>query len=113
MNQQALTALRGSIAHWENNLAAKSPAEVSTRWRDCPLCVSFIERDEDWGSGCRSCPVYAFTGEQYCHETPFEAAENALENWSEDMPGSEADWQAAAQAELDFLKSLLPSEAKS
>ena len=86
-----LTALKESIRRWEKMAAAG----IFTSG-ECALCNRFNEFDE--GDLCRrpdgeACPVMARTGEALCYGTPF----------MEDSDG----WIGR---ELDFLKSLLPTE---
>ena len=109
----SLTALRGSIKHWEENLAAKEPKEASTRAQDCPLCQIFLLAPKDYSrprvvSQCEyGCPVWEFTGETGCQGTPYEKADDTLCDWRNGEATID-DWREAAKAELDFLKSLLP-----
>jgi hypothetical protein len=104
MDERTLTALRGSIKHWEENLAAKKPEEAILGPRHCPLCVMFISMP-----ACIGCPVREKTGKTNCGGTPYDQAAEAHESWSEygDMR-HDNQWREAAKAELDFLKSLLP-----
>lgn len=107
MDAGTLEALRGSIAKWERVV---SEGRDGTQWKDCPLCEKFWERN------CAGCPVSERTGQKMCRGSPFveydEARDAFLAEDQESDPGRAPDVIAAAQAEVDFLKSLLPSEAQ-
>lgn len=94
MKAETLKALRGSIAKWEGVVAGtiedKGPS-------NCPLCQLFIDNDD-----CAGCPVAAFTGEDGCGDTPYEDYSAA------EGKGDEKAMERAANAEVAFLKSLLP-----
>lgn len=88
MAPEVLEALRGSIKKWEAIVAGTG---TDNGHRDCPLCQMFLQI-----STCRGCPVMARTGKPECRGTPYRQSVNTNE---------------IAQAELDFLKSLLPESA--
>jgi len=94
-------ALEKSIAHWERNAAAQTIENIKLGTDHCALCHAYLNND------CQGCPVNARTGQMYCVGSPYNAATMASERL-EDNPTPET-WEAyrrAAQAELDFLKSL-------
>ena len=100
MNNETLAALKDSIQHWRDNVTAKTPGKASTYWTDCPLCRMFLD------AKCDGCPV----GHRGCMRTPYDDAADALDAWilhDGDLDCRE-NWRWAAQAELDFLISLLP-----
>lgn len=104
MDDETLEALKGSIKKWERVIAEGTDG---TNWMDCPLCLLFWERN------CRNCPVKDRTGRRMCQGSPFEAYAEARQSSDEDGVdeiGKEPSVIAAAQAELDFLKSLLPRQ---
>jgi hypothetical protein len=105
MDAQTLEALRGSIAKWERVVAEGTDG---TQWKDCPLCLLF------WDDYCRGCPVMNATGWSVCRGSPFSAYDRAREEYFETVDGPSVGRYppvvAAAQAELDFLKSLLPPQ---
>lgn len=112
MAPETLKALQGSIAKWERVVAE---GKDGTNWMDCPLCGLFYNKN------CIGCPVRERTGMGLCSGSPFDEYADLLlclseELSEEDEPG-EADFGkhpgviAAAKTELDFLKSLLPSNA--
>ena len=126
MDEKTETALRASIKHWEENVAAEKPSEASALGSSCALCIKFNNRD-----GCEGCPV-AEAGHPACAGSPWEDAYETLALWraavanekeghiglgaaiAAMVPAStEApeNWRKAAQAELDFLRSLLPGES--
>jgi hypothetical protein len=107
MDAKTLEALKGSIAKWEAIVAGTG---VDQGCDNCPLCLAFPGGDCTNPEGGK-CPVAVSTGKNDCYGTPFYDFCKAAE-WDEFLDGSvvgnsEAA-HAAAQAELDFLKSLLP-----
>lgn len=92
-----MNALEESIKHWQNNVAAKTLWQASVDSADCALCQA--------QAGCIGCPVKEATGQWECYGTPYYAARNALFRWKVGI-GTRDEWRVAAQAELDFLKSL-------
>lgn len=115
MHPEVRAALEASIKHWEENVAAKTKAEASIFGDSCPLCQLFTHawQDEEYEISCCGhpdhgrCPVFARTSEDECGGSPWIHALKAWNNWK-DSPTPQ--WRAAAQAELDFLRSLLPKE---
>jgi len=103
MNAQTLEALKASIAKWERNAEAKTPAEYRTGESDCPLCALFIYPDR-----CEGCPVFEKTGERFCKGTPYIDASSARTWWGfgDGIAADRA--HAAARDEVAFLKSLQP-----
>ena len=115
MDERTLKALRGSIRKWQRiakgQIRDKGP-------QNCPLCKLFNNNDiegEDcvgWGvvikastKDCVGCPVMAATGLRYCMGTPYE--EFFDYNGGSLVRTPEA--RKAAEAELEFLRSLLPA----
>jgi hypothetical protein len=103
MDARTRKALEASIKHWEMNVAAGSTADVSVQESSCALCSEFID------SGCSDCPVFERSGRAFCRDTPYIQACRALARWKS-YPYERREFSLAAQAELDFLRSLLPSE---
>lgn len=106
MPEATLTALRGSIEKWEAILAGTLEDQGA---ENCPLCRLFIE------TGCSGCPVKTATGRKYCIESPYDAWQEAIvekvgNHRSARWIPVDQDTRVLAQAELDFLKSLLPPE---
>ena len=108
MTRRALNALKKSIEHYERMLAG-TPERIG---RDvCALCREF----NDWSDPCAGCPVHSATGAKYCDLTPFiRLAEHVDEVHGRATPIALKceTCRDLLQAELDFLKSLLPKESK-
>lgn len=95
MPAATLEALRGSIAKWEAIVSGTGTDEGA---ENCALCRLFhTDYREDGGLGCHGCPVRARTGRPLCMGSPYDDCH-------------ESPTEEQAQAELDFLKSLLPPE---
>lgn len=98
MDAGTLEALRGSIAKWEGIVAGTRP---DLGVLNCPLCRKFSVPE------CDGCPVKNATGQVGCHDTPYDY-------WAVGMDSANSrfaptpELKVLAQAELDFLKSLLP-----
>ena len=104
MDEATLAALRGSIAKWE---AIVDGTGVDKGSDNCPLCHLFIDMasiDDE----CEKCPVMLETGLYSCKGTPY--VTQWLQVGDFDISAKTPQQKAAAQAELDFLKSLLPAE---
>lgn len=98
MNKQTRTALEGSIAKWEAIVAGTGTDEGI---ENCPLCkVFYFERDAT-GELCAGCPVKEETGQAGCEGSPYD-------EWRDIFDEDDGDIKRLAQAELDFLRSLLP-----
>ena len=111
MNRRTGTALDGSIKHWLENVEAKCPSQIKTGSAYCDLCHLF------WSEGCRGCPVMTRTGVTKCYNSPFDAADEALEAWlackaaTPEWHAARDVWREKAQAQLNFLISLRPAKA--
>lgn len=90
MPAATLEALKGSIRHWEE--IVEDPTRDVGPYA-CHLCLLFFFD----GNGCVDCPVRERTGLPTCKGSPYYAF---IAKRSSDR----------AQAELDFLRSLLPAE---
>lgn len=110
MDDRTLKALRASIKHWEDNVEARSPHNASAAASKCALCEMFTLDPDDC---CTGCPVSNATGQTECENTPYYTARTALVVWRKEPSNDElrAAWRKGAQAELDFLRSLLPKES--
>lgn len=125
MDAKTLEALKASIAKWEMNaetakagLETGSPIEwggyaskgvIGLGIRGCPLCSLFFE------NACKGCPVMEKTGRNACTGTPYETVVDAVErqedpNQEYDEFPSSAELVSACEAEVAFLRSLLPAE---
>lgn len=106
MDFETLTALKGSILKWEKIVAGTG----FDRGEDnCPLCELFPY--------CTDCPVALHTGKVGCCGTAYAdwlchtyvAHANDV-SYFRPHKGFEKEAQEIAQAMLDFLRSLLPSD---
>jgi hypothetical protein len=94
MDKATLTALQGSIAKWEGIVAGTKADEGAD---NCPLCDLFNTEDYDGiEDACKGCPVQKSVGVGFCMQTPYYSYRHLRTT-------------EAAQAELDFLRSLLPA----
>ena len=108
MDERTLTALQGSIAKWEAIVAGTGADHGDS---NCPLCQIFFYSDFNKPM-CGGCPVMARTRRAGCGNSPYQ-------DWVEYQEGRGSGFRvfdetslALAQAELDFLRSLLPKESK-
>ena len=108
MNRKTLTALKKSIKHWEENVAAETAWDASTRASECALCAIFLYNGTQ--TRCTGCPVREKTKRSYCNRSPYTKAHEAFSGWfrSPNSPEAKKRWSVAAKAELTFLRSLLP-----
>lgn len=106
MDAKTLEALKGSIAKWEAIVAGTGEDRGAD---NCHLCAIFRPNRHlvftPNQEPCLRCPVREASGEPYCRNTPYEAWD-AVD--SEDGRADTPEAKAAAQAELDFIRSLLP-----
>lgn len=101
MDPTTHTALLGSIDKW-TRIVAGTGRDLGSR--DCPLCTLFV------ANCCKDCPVKDKTGVTGCHKSPYYDYLYAQRNFQHIRPDLVT---KAAQLELDFLKSLLPTNATS
>lgn len=106
MDAKTLKALKGSIKKWER-IAAGTGLDKGDD--NCPLCKVF----KQGAVICGGCPVALHSGAVNCKNTPYLDwlnVENVIggRNYNK---ATTPQLKAAAQAELDFLRSLLPAEA--
>lgn len=111
MDAATLEALKGSIAKWEAIVAGTGTDDGP---HNCPLCQLFNPHMEGSNNSldekCKGCPVAQRTGEHFCGNTPYEYfSDEDDEGYIRDSES--AGWIEAAQVELDFLRSLLPTAA--
>lgn len=96
MDDRALKALKGSIAHWRRvEVDRREPVGVPY----CPLCKEFYGKSST--PACGGCPISAKTGRTFCRGTPVA-----------DYLGSDPEpiRRLIAGAEREFLESLLPNQ---
>lgn len=105
MPAETLKALKGSIAKWEAIVAGTGR---DLGYHNCPLCSLFAENER-----CAGCPVSAKSGKSGCWGTPYQETvlmtheDGGVAIFPASHPRHEESL-ASAQAELDFLRSLLP-----
>jgi hypothetical protein len=101
MDEQTLEALKGSIKKWEDIVNGTA---VDDGPRNCPLCALFHNLY------CYGCPVSEVSGDSCCNNTPYE-------DWCDHHHAlmkvtplyvKTPEEKSLAQAEVDFLRSLLP-----
>ena len=105
MDERTLTALQGSIAKWQ---AIVDGTGEDGGWKNCPLCAEFSNPETPADQECNGCPVYEETGEPWCSASPYRAWERYVGMHHKVFDDRSRE---LAQAELDFLKSLLPLAA--
>lgn len=104
MDEQTRKALEDSIAHWERNVERAGNGEaISVSPYACALCKEFAT-GQPRAEKCSGCPVAQRAGNTHCRETPYTkvAFMYTSEDWTKET------LTEACQAELDFLRSLLP-----
>ncbi len=99
-----MTPLEQSIEHWERLAAGTQVDEEDPCSEHCALC------DTHWDYSCGSCPIYECTGFSDCETTPWSYAASAWYASHGDNEPPTPRQQAAMQAQVDFLKSLLPHD---
>lgn len=113
---EQLTALQGSIAKWQ---AIYEGTEEDRGSDNCPCCVRYLSVGASSEKACTGCPVAISTGLAHCDDTPYirQWLPVAYISFTVDRSGrvnrfaDTPERKAAALAELNFLKSLLPREA--
>lgn len=114
---ETLNALNGSINKWSNIVAGTGTDKLS---RNCALCKLFLEATSTQDKQCGGCPVAIKAGVTGCHNTPFEDWNDHQNTVHRDCAITRryvhvgcAECTRLAQAELDFLRSLLPANGYS
>ena len=113
MNAEMLKALKNSIASWEKRRETDDWGSEA-----CALCIYAgtlrLQGQTLDGSRCHFCIIGQLDGiHSCCYNTPYWKASSAYSRWLE--VGSDETlktWHEAADAEIAFLKSLLPKVAK-
>lgn len=104
MNAETLAALQGSIKHWEENVKKVKNGEMPIiSVSRCNLCNMFFSFDEN--ETCLLCPVKKVSKEIRCKNTPYTKINDIM---LFNRPKSEL--LPACEAELAFLRSLLPTK---
>ena len=105
MKPETLAALQGSIEKWEKVVDGTGTEDS---YRNCPLCQAFIDNVK-----CHGCPVNDHNDGNSCTNDEMIAWGKHIDDhiWSDDGFRVQCpECIRLAQAELDFLKSLLPKE---
>ena len=107
MDKTALYALKASIKHWRENLAAAKAGaweKVVIHGDACALCLIYAQQHE-----CGECPVAkSDIGRSGCRRTPWIEVMQSLRNHPADFGGAEQTTIYWIEEELKFLLSLLP-----
>jgi hypothetical protein len=112
LNKATLKALKGSIRKWERIVAGDGGDDGAA---NCPLCREF-RFGVEFGRvvDCVGCPVMAESGLPYCSGTPYTGWMQYHDGLARAFPlnASTPEEISLAQAELDFLRGLLPRKKK-
>lgn len=116
MDHKTRQALEGSIRKWEQIVQG---SESDLGGQNCPLCAEFADKSGEDAEGneiggCFGCPVRKATGWDQCQHTPYSAWARATP-WRGEKIGRRVEHEAQrwlARAELEFLRSLRPSETE-
>lgn len=117
MDKRTYEALLGSITKWESIVAGFLKNKGA---HNCPLCKMF---NDSFSNECAGCPVKDKTGAPYCIDSPYKEYEEREDyfistfdivfldlNDKRLTDEQKKELRSLAQAELDFLRSLLPTE---
>lgn len=113
MDDKTLTALQRSIQKWEAIVAGTG---VDDGVDNCALCQAFSDdyrNEPGWAvDGCFGCPVAEKVGAANCMGTPYDAwaahGRTSAEYKRHPYKVEDEKGKQLAQAELDFLRSLVP-----
>lgn len=104
MDDKTLSALRGSISKWRAIVDGTGADEGAS---NCPLCEAFYDNEDEDVEICFGCPV-AQARMIECGDTPYWIWRELFGRHDFPLRAKTTYQKAAAQAELDFLISLLP-----
>jgi hypothetical protein len=109
MNAKTLKALKGSISKWQSIVNGTGEDKGPS---NCPLCKLFFLSRSMNAEGCSGCPVFSKTGLLECNGTPYKkwVLHNAMAPFP--FKATNDKLRKLANAELEFLKSLLPNKRK-
>jgi hypothetical protein len=102
MTSTTLNALKEVITHWRRLATGKTQRYEGIGPGNCALCHLF----NNAAFSCVGCPVQQKTGRTGCADTPYRTAEVAYFDYGRNSKK----FRAAARAELEFLKKLLPKK---
>lgn len=101
MDHKTLQALKESIVKWDRNAEATCASDAHVYGDTCALCtVHYMDN-------CSGCPVAEAVNDTECNNSPWEVAIDEYLAWKCHDRHAPA-FRAAAKAEADFLRSLLP-----
>ena len=112
MTKKALVALKESIQHWERLVSGDRLIGEIPNGEHCSLCTSFYNTSlivGDADSLCVGCPIKDHTGTSVCFNTPYREVLDTITDYSARQLNKKK-FKKAAEAELEFLKSLLPTK---
>lgn len=66
-------ALWASAAHWLDNW--QDPLHAKTTARHCACCRAFLREN-----ACHGCPICEYTGQDFCRDTPWSDAAEAVDS---------------------------------
>lgn len=107
MEAKTLQALKESIAHWERMRDGKQYPGEAPDAIHCALCKLYYGDPEE--PSCVGCPIFEKTGLVDCNGTPFRSARKWWYTRNKPKDFDESEFKKAAQAMIDYLKSLLPT----
>lgn len=64
MKKKDVELLKGSIGKWLKIKQSVKAVDVGAD--NCSLCVKYFEKE------CEGCPIYEYTGEEGCADTPYD-----------------------------------------
>lgn len=118
-DEPTLSALKASIHHWGHNAKAPNPYALGIGIHSglCALCAEFLDQADP----CCGCPVRERTEVSSCDYPIWRKARTTFHAWQDSCASSPAidhevflkakeNFHQAAQAQLEFLTSLLPKE---
>lgn len=106
MDKETLDALKGSVAKW---VAIEAGDGMDIGWKNCPLCAMFNPPNAQYRD-CDGCPVAEAAGTPGCENTPYIEWVDSFDLLEQKI-ATTPELKALARAELDFLRSLLPTDA--
>jgi hypothetical protein len=110
LKTRQIEALEKSIAHWKQNATQYLVTKVEISSKACECCIQFYN-ETDLPS-CHNCPIYQFTGERNCDNTPYDTVmhikgkllcENTMMNRVKEVT---PELNKAIRKEVDFLEAL-------
>lgn len=112
MDAATLEALEKSIAHWVENIEARTFPEAKIFADHCALCKKFSHGNHYGDPQCFGCPVYERTERHNCEHRTWMDCWQTYIHWRSNDNSIEArnSFRTAAQRMHDFLVSLRPQQ---